>query len=60
MDCAFVSSDYPVILSIENHLCRAQQYKMAKYFDEVFGEYLGRAPLPEWPVSLSRCMPDYY
>jgi len=55
MDCAFVASDYPVILSIENHLCRAQQYKMAKYFDEVFGEFLGRSPLPDHPVSGPQC-----
>ena len=34
-DCAFVSSEYPVILSLEDHCCRNQQLKMAKYFDEI-------------------------
>lgn len=50
-DCAFVSSDYPVILSIENHCNRLQQYKLAKYFDDIFGEFLLKEPLPDHPVS---------
>ncbi|XP_058806917.1 1-phosphatidylinositol 4,5-bisphosphate phosphodiesterase-like [Phymastichus coffea] len=49
-DCAFVSSDYPVILSIENHLCLSNQYKMAKYFDEIFGELLLKEALPDYPL----------
>lgn len=36
-DTAFVTSDYPVILSFENHCCKAQQYKLAKYCDEILG-----------------------
>lgn len=51
-DCAFVTSDYPVILSFENHCCRAQQYKLAKYCDEIFGDLLLKEPLPDWPVNL--------
>ena len=51
-DCAFVTSEYPVILSIENHLSLANQYKMAKYFDEIFGELLQKEALPGYPVSL--------
>ena len=39
-DCAFVSSDCPVILSLEDHCCRSQQLKMAKYFDEILGDML--------------------
>jgi hypothetical protein len=49
-DCAFVTSEYPVILSIENHLCMSNQYKMAKYFDEIFGELLLKEALPDYPV----------
>lgn len=49
-DCAFVTSDYPVILSFENHCCRAQQYKLAKYCDEILGDLLLKDPLPESPV----------
>ncbi len=50
-DCAFVTSDYPVILSFENHCNRQQQYKMAKYCDEIFGDMLLKEALPDFPVS---------
>ncbi|XP_055374777.1 1-phosphatidylinositol 4,5-bisphosphate phosphodiesterase isoform X1 [Condylostylus longicornis] len=50
-DCAFVTSDYPVILSFENHCNRLQQYKLAKYCDEIFGDLLLKEPLPEWPLE---------
>lgn len=51
-DCAFVTSDCPIVLSFENHCCRAQQYKLAKYCDEVFGDLLSKEPLPEHPVII--------
>ncbi|XP_046801851.1 1-phosphatidylinositol 4,5-bisphosphate phosphodiesterase isoform X2 [Lucilia cuprina] len=50
-DCAFVASEYPVILSFENHCNRAQQYKLAKYCDDFFGEYLLKEPLPDHPLE---------
>ena len=50
-DCAFVTSEYPVILSFENHCSRQQQHKMAKYCDEIFGDMLLKEPLPDYPVS---------
>ncbi|XP_041369675.1 1-phosphatidylinositol 4,5-bisphosphate phosphodiesterase epsilon-1-like [Gigantopelta aegis] len=37
---AFVTSPYPVILSIENHCSLLQQQKMAQIFTSVFGEKL--------------------
>ncbi|XP_014229016.1 1-phosphatidylinositol 4,5-bisphosphate phosphodiesterase epsilon-1-like [Trichogramma pretiosum] len=37
---AFVSSPYPVILSIENHCSLAQQARMAQIFQSVFGDKL--------------------
>lgn len=49
-DCAFVTSDCPIILSFENHCCRAQQYKLAKYCDEIFGDLLLKESLPDYPV----------
>lgn len=49
-DCAFVTSEYPLILSFENHCNRHQQYKMAKYCDEIFGDLLLKEPLPDYPV----------
>ena len=50
-ECAFVTSDYPLILSFENHCSRNQQYKMAKYCDEAFGDLLLKDPFPDNPVS---------
>ncbi|XP_064466965.1 1-phosphatidylinositol 4,5-bisphosphate phosphodiesterase gamma-1-like isoform X2 [Ornithodoros turicata] len=42
---AFVTSEYPVILSIENHCTLPQQRKMANLFQEVFGENLLTQPI---------------
>uniref|UniRef100_A0A8C9SVA6 Phosphoinositide phospholipase C n=1 Tax=Scleropages formosus TaxID=113540 RepID=A0A8C9SVA6_SCLFO len=39
-DHAFVASDYPVILSIEEHCCIEQQEKMADIFTKVFKDKL--------------------
>lgn len=50
-DTAFVTSDYPVILSFENHCSKKQQYKLAKYCDEILGDLLLKEPLKEYPVS---------
>ncbi|CAH2041742.1 unnamed protein product, partial [Iphiclides podalirius] len=50
-DTAFVTSDCPVILSFENHCCKAQQYKLAKYCDEILGDLLLKEPLPEHPLE---------
>ena len=48
---AFVTSDYPLILSIEDHCSLAQQRIMASVFQEVFGDMLIKAPLePEEEV----------
>ncbi|XP_056381806.1 1-phosphatidylinositol 4,5-bisphosphate phosphodiesterase gamma-2 isoform X2 [Hyla sarda] len=44
-DHAFVTSDYPVILSIEEHCTVEQQRYMAKVFKEVFGEMLLNKPI---------------
>ncbi|XP_046742538.1 1-phosphatidylinositol 4,5-bisphosphate phosphodiesterase epsilon-1-like [Diprion similis] len=37
---AFVSSPYPVILSLENHCSQSQQARMAQIFQSVFGDKL--------------------
>lgn len=44
-DHAFVTSEYPVILSIEEHCTVEQQRHMAKVFKEVFGEMLLTKPI---------------
>ena len=42
---AFVTSEYPLILSIEDHCSLIQQRLMATQFQEVFGDMLVTAPL---------------
>lgn len=42
---AFSVSDFPVILSIEDHCNLPQQRNMAKYFQDVFGDMLLVAPV---------------
>ncbi|XP_074695413.1 1-phosphatidylinositol 4,5-bisphosphate phosphodiesterase gamma-2 isoform X2 [Strix aluco] len=44
-DHAFVASEYPVILSIEEHCSVEQQRHMAKVFKEVFGDQLLMKPI---------------
>lgn len=56
-DTAFVTSDYPIILSFENHCCRAQQYKLAKYCDDIFGDLLMKEPLPDYPLEPGAPLP---
>jgi len=56
-DCAFVTSEYPVILSIENHCDRQQQLKMAKMMDEIFGDLLNKTFLPNYPMKKGVEMP---
>eukprot|EP00051_Salpingoeca_urceolata_P001921 m.45184 g.45184 ORF g.45184 m.45184 type:complete len:1344 (+) comp11763_c0_seq1:246-4277(+) len=46
-DHAFIASDYPVILSIENHCSLPQQQVMADEFKKVFGDQLVIEPLPD-------------
>ncbi|CAL8394576.1 unnamed protein product, partial [Arctogadus glacialis] len=57
-DTAFVTSEYPVILSFENHCSKPQQYKMAKYCEESFGELLLRLPLEGFPIEAGRPLPS--
>lgn len=57
-ETAFVTSDYPVILSFENHCSKPQQYKMARYCEEIFGELLLRQPLEGFPLEPGRPLPS--
>ncbi len=49
-ECAFKTSDYPVILSFENHCNHKQQAKIAQYCREYFGSMLLESPLDNYPV----------
>ncbi|XP_055489397.1 1-phosphatidylinositol 4,5-bisphosphate phosphodiesterase gamma-1-like [Leucoraja erinacea] len=44
-DHAFVTSEYPIILSIEDHCSVVQQRNMASYFKKVFGDMLLTKPV---------------
>uniref|UniRef100_A0A182N609 1-phosphatidylinositol 4,5-bisphosphate phosphodiesterase n=1 Tax=Anopheles dirus TaxID=7168 RepID=A0A182N609_9DIPT len=56
-DTAFVTSDYPVILSFENHCCKSQQYKLAKYCDEILGDLLLKEPIADFPLDPGAALP---
>ncbi|KAM8947158.1 1-phosphatidylinositol 4,5-bisphosphate phosphodiesterase beta-4 isoform 2-T2 [Pelodytes ibericus] len=57
-DTAFVTSEYPVILSFENHCSKYQQYKMSKYCEEIFGDLLLKMPLETHPLDAGRPLPS--
>uniref|UniRef100_A0AC34RK70 1-phosphatidylinositol 4,5-bisphosphate phosphodiesterase n=1 Tax=Panagrolaimus sp. JU765 TaxID=591449 RepID=A0AC34RK70_9BILA len=50
-DTAFMRTDFPVILSFENHCSKSNQLKMAKYCMEVFGDMLLAKPLDDFPLE---------
>ncbi|WAR19423.1 PLCB4-like protein, partial [Mya arenaria] len=50
-ETAFVTSEYPVILSFENHCSKFQQYKMSRYCEEILGDLLLKSNLPDYPLE---------
>ncbi|XP_067941353.1 1-phosphatidylinositol 4,5-bisphosphate phosphodiesterase beta-1-like [Watersipora subatra] len=58
-ESAFKTSDYPVILSFENHVNRgSQQELMAKYCKEIFGDLLLDEALQSHPLEEGVSMPS--
>ncbi|XP_028857675.1 1-phosphatidylinositol 4,5-bisphosphate phosphodiesterase beta-4 isoform X2 [Denticeps clupeoides] len=57
-ETAFVASEYPVILSFENHCTKPQQYKLARYCEDIFGELLLTEPLEAFPMEPGRPLPS--
>ncbi|XP_030627021.1 1-phosphatidylinositol 4,5-bisphosphate phosphodiesterase beta-4 [Chanos chanos] len=57
-ETAFITSEYPVILSFENHCSKPQQYKMARYCEEIFGDLLLKQPLEGFPIEPGRPLPS--
>uniref|UniRef100_A0A8C5MSV2 1-phosphatidylinositol 4,5-bisphosphate phosphodiesterase n=1 Tax=Leptobrachium leishanense TaxID=445787 RepID=A0A8C5MSV2_9ANUR len=57
-ETAFVTSEYPVILSFENHCSKYQQYKMSKYCEEIFGDLLLKQPIESHPLEAGRPLPS--
>ncbi|PAA58432.1 hypothetical protein BOX15_Mlig025183g1, partial [Macrostomum lignano] len=56
-DTAFVTSAWPVILSFENHCSKAQQYKLAKYCEDILGDFLLSKPLEKYPLEPGMPLP---
>lgn len=52
-ESAFKSSDYPVILSFENHCNTKQQAKIAQYCHDYFGDMLLYEPLSSHKVYVN-------
>lgn len=50
-ESAFKTSDYPLVLSFENHCNPRQQAKIANYCSEIFGDMLLDAPLENYKVE---------
>ncbi|CAK8673536.1 unnamed protein product [Clavelina lepadiformis] len=50
-ESAFITSDFPVILSFETRCSKVQQAKMAKYCEEIFGDLLLSKGLPNYPLE---------
>ncbi|MCP9264716.1 Phosphoinositide phospholipase C [Dirofilaria immitis] len=50
-DTAFARSDFPVILSFENHCSKSNQLKMAKYCMEILGDMLLSKPFDDYPLE---------
>ncbi|XP_063300082.1 1-phosphatidylinositol 4,5-bisphosphate phosphodiesterase beta-4 isoform X2 [Pelobates fuscus] len=57
-ETAFVTSEYPVILSFENHCSKYQQYKMSKYCEDIFGDLLLKQPIESHPLEAGRPLPS--
>lgn len=56
-ESAFKTSDYPVVLSFENHCNPRQQAKIAQYCRDYFGDMLLDTPLDSHQVSDSDSEP---
>ncbi|KAL3875090.1 hypothetical protein ACJMK2_038024 [Sinanodonta woodiana] len=57
-ESAFKTSDYPVILSFENHCSSKQQAKMATYCRNIFGDMLLTDSLDGYPLEPNVPLPS--
>ena len=57
-ECAFKTSDYPLILSFENHCKFKQQAKIAEYCKEYFGDNMLEYPLDGYPLEPNNPLPS--
>ncbi|XP_041352677.1 1-phosphatidylinositol 4,5-bisphosphate phosphodiesterase beta-1-like [Gigantopelta aegis] len=56
--CAFKTSEYPLILSFENHCSPRQQAKMANYCKEIFGDMLLTSTIEDHPLESDVPLPS--
>nr|CAI5853820.1 unnamed protein product [Callosobruchus analis] len=56
-EAAFKTSDYPVVLSFENHCNPRQQAKIANYCREIFGDMLLDTPLENYKLEPGNPLP---
>ena len=49
-ETAFVSSDFPVILSFENHCSKKQQERLARHCERLLGNLLLTKSIEGYPV----------
>lgn len=54
-ESSFKTSDYPVVLSFENHCNPRQQAKIAGYCREIFGDMLLDTPLESYKLEPGEC-----
>uniref|UniRef100_A0AC35UI97 Phosphoinositide phospholipase C n=1 Tax=Rhabditophanes sp. KR3021 TaxID=114890 RepID=A0AC35UI97_9BILA len=57
-DYAFKTSDYPLILSLENHLSAQQQQVFVETITDIFGDTLVRTPLADFPLEEGTRLPS--
>lgn len=57
-ESAFKTSDFPVVLSFENHCSPKQQAKMATYCRKLFGDMLVTEPLSSHPLRGGQPLPS--
>ena len=56
-ESAFKASQYPVILSFENHCRFRQQRRMVAHLRSIFGDKLVLEPLKDYPISAGTPLP---
>nr|AXS78273.1 1-phosphatidylinositol-4,5-bisphosphate phosphodiesterase beta-1 [Anisakis simplex] len=57
-ETAFITSDFPVVLSFENHCSVKQQKKMAAYCRDIFGDLLLIDQLADYPIKPGVTLPS--
>ncbi len=50
-ETAFVTSEFPVILSFENHCSKKQQERLARHCEKILGNLLLTKPIEGYAVS---------